>query len=52
LGTHPVAAKFVPHRLIEDQKHSRVDVSTELADRANADEKFVKNIVTGDETWV
>jgi hypothetical protein len=52
LGTHPVAAKFVPRRLIEDQKHSPADVRRVLADRANADGNFVKNIVTGDETWV
>ena len=29
-----------------------VDVSKEFVDRANADENFLKNIVTGDETWV
>jgi hypothetical protein len=52
LGTHPVAAKFVPRRLSLDQKHNRVDVSRELVERANADENFEKNTVTGDETWV
>jgi hypothetical protein len=29
-----------------------VDVSKEFVGRANADENFLKNIVTGDETWV
>jgi hypothetical protein len=28
------------------------DVSQELADRPNADENLLKNISTGDETWV
>lgn len=37
---HRVAAKFVPRLLGEDQKQSRVDVSKEFVDRANADERF------------
>ena len=39
-----VAAKFVPRLL--------VTVSQELFDRSNADENFLKNVITGDETWV
>ena len=50
---HHVAAKFMPHQLSEDQKQNHhVDVSKELGDLANADENFLKNIVTGDDTWV
>jgi hypothetical protein len=48
-GMHHVAAKFVPCLLIEDQKQNLVDVSKELVDSADADENFLKNIVTGDE---
>jgi hypothetical protein len=48
---HRIAAKFVPRLLTDDQKQNRVDVSKELLDRAN-DDKFLKNIITGDETWV
>jgi hypothetical protein len=49
-GMHHVAAKFVPYLLSEDQKQNHIDVSKELVDSANADENFLKNIVTGDET--
>jgi hypothetical protein len=27
-------------------------VSQELADRANTNENFLKNIITGDKTWI
>ena len=37
--------------LSEDQKHNCVDVSKELVDHLDVDENFLKNIVTGDETW-
>ena len=52
LGMLRVAAKFMPRLLIEDQKQNRVDVSKEFVDRANTDEHLLKNIVTGDGTWV
>ena len=41
-----------PCLLSEDQKQNRVVVSKELVDHTNADENLLKNIVTGDETWV
>jgi hypothetical protein len=47
-----IRAEFVLHLLSEDQKQNRVDVSKELIDCANADGNFLKNTVTGDETWV
>jgi hypothetical protein len=47
LSMHCIAAKFVPRLLSEDQKQNHVDVSKELVDRANADEHFLKNIITG-----
>ena len=47
-----VAAKFVPCLLTEEQKKNRVTVSQEPLDRSNTDENFLKNVVTGDETWV
>lgn len=47
-GIHCVAAKVLPCLLSKDQKHNCVDVSQELY----ADENFLKNIVTGDETWL
>jgi histone-lysine N-methyltransferase SETMAR len=51
LGMHRIAAKFVPRLLTDDQKQNQVDLSKELLDRAN-DGNFLKNIITGDETWV
>jgi len=47
-----VAAKFVPRLLTDTQKENRVTISQELFDRSNADENFLKNVITGDETWV
>jgi hypothetical protein len=38
--------------LTDEQKANRVTVSQELFDHSNADENFLKNVVTGDETWV
>ena len=52
LKMHRVAAKFVPRLLTEEQKQNRVTVSQELLDRSNADENFLQNVITGDETWV
>jgi histone-lysine N-methyltransferase SETMAR len=52
LKMHRVGAKFVPRLLTEEQKQNRVTVSQELLDRSNNDEKFLKNVITDDETWV
>jgi len=46
------AAMFVPRLLTDAQKKNRVTVSQVLFDRSNADENFLKNAITGDETWV
>ena len=42
----------MPHVLTDAQKENRVTVSQELIDRSSADENFLKNVKTGDETWV
>ena len=42
----------MPHVLTDAQKENHVTVSQELIDRSNADENFLKNVKTGDETWV
>ena len=52
LKMHRVAAKFLPRLLTEEQKQNRVTVSQELLNRSNTDENFLKNVITGDETWV
>ena len=52
LKMYRAAAKFVPRLLTEQQKQNRVTVIQELLDRSNTDENFLKNVITGDETWV
>ena len=47
-----VSAKFVPHLLTDDQKENRVEISQELLASTNGNENFLKNIITGDETWI
>jgi hypothetical protein len=38
--------------LTDEQKANRVTVSLELFDCSNAEENFLKNVITGDETWM
>ena len=53
LGMHPVAVKFVPRLMSQDQKDNRVTICQELLDRANYDTSmFTEQIITGYETWV
>jgi len=47
-----VSAKFVPRLLTDDQEENRAEVSRELLANANGNENFLKNIITGDVTWV
>jgi len=47
-----VSPKFVPRLLTGDQKENRVEIRQELLAYANGNEDFLKNIVTGDETWI
>ena len=47
-----VSAKFVPRLLNDDQKEKCVEISQELLANANGNENFLKNVITGDKTWV
>jgi len=47
-----IGAEFVLRLLTDDQKENRVEISQELLANANGNENFLKNIITGDETWV
>jgi len=47
-----VSAKFVPRLLTDDQKENRAEISQELLANTNGNENYLKNIITGDETWV
>jgi len=52
LHMRQVSAKFMLHLLTDTQKENRVEISQELLANANGNENFLKNIITGDETWV
>jgi len=52
LQMHHVSAKFMPHLLTDDQKENCVEISQELLANTNGNENFLKNIITGDETWI
>jgi hypothetical protein len=47
-----VSAKFVLRLLTGDKKENRVEISEELLANANGNKNFLKNFITGDETWV
>jgi hypothetical protein len=47
-----VVSKFVPQKLTQDQRGSRVSICLELLDHASEDRNFLKRIITGDELWV
>ena len=42
----------MPRLLTDDQKENRSENSQELLANAKGNENFLKNIITGDETWV
>jgi len=42
----------VPRLLTDDQKENCVEINQELLAKANGNENFLKNIITGDEMWV
>ena len=47
-----VSAKFMPRLLTDDLKENCVEISQEQLANAVGNENFLKNIITGDETWV
>ena len=47
-----ISAKFMPRLLTDDQKENHVEISQELLANDNGNENFLKNIITGDQTWV
>src|SRR6185312_5363779 len=49
LDFHKVCAKWVPHKLSEDNKRLRVEVSKQLLETLK---EGYNNIITGDETWI
>jgi hypothetical protein len=49
---HCVAAEFVPYLFTDEQKANHVTGTQKLFVRSNANENFLKNVITDDETWV
>jgi len=47
-----VCAKFVPCLLTDDQREQCQTIARDLFERSCEDVQFLKNIVTGDESWV
>ena len=47
-----VCAKFVPRLLTDEQSEQRQKIVRDIFERSCEDVKFLKNIVTGDESWV
>jgi len=47
-----VCAKFVPRLLTDDQREQRQTISRDLFEPSYEDMQFLKNIVTGDKSWV
>ena len=52
LGMKNLCAKIVPKNLTIEQKDNRKDVCLHLLERIQSDRNFLKNVVTGDETWI
>jgi len=47
-----VCAKFVPRLLTDDQREQRQTIARDFFERSCEDGQFLKNTVTGDESWV
>ena len=47
-----MCAKFVPRLLTDDQREQRQTITRDLFERSCEDVQFLKNILTGDESWV
>ncbi|UYV83031.1 hypothetical protein LAZ67_22001849 [Cordylochernes scorpioides] len=45
-------AKFVPHLLTNEQKEQRKETCKNMVEMFNSDPYWLKNVITGDETWV
>ena len=53
LGLVRVTFRWIPYKLNDDQKLKRVELSKSLLQvLQNATTKSIKDIITGDETWV
>jgi len=47
-----VCPKFVPRLLADDQREQHQTIACDLFERSCEDVQFLKNIVSGDKSWV
>jgi len=52
LAMKKLCVKFVLKNLTIEQKDNRKDVCLHLLERIQSDRNFLKNVITGDETWI
>jgi len=52
LAIRKLCVKIVPKNLTIEQKDNRKDVCLHLLERIQNDRNFLKNVITGDETWI
>ena len=52
LAMKKFCAKFVPKNLTIEQKDNRTDLCLHLLEWIQSDRNFLKNVITGDETWI
>ncbi|GBN79472.1 hypothetical protein AVEN_131700-1 [Araneus ventricosus] len=46
-----ICARFVPHKLSDEQKQHRMQTSGDFIDACDRNPQFLETIVTGDESW-
>ena len=51
LGKRKICSRFMPHKLTDEQKATRMETSGDFISMCDQDPLFLENIVTGDETW-
>jgi len=51
LGKCSFSERLVPRMLTPEKKVMRVSIAGDVIDTADKDNKFLNNIITGDETW-
>ena len=52
LAMKKLSAKFVPKNLTIEQKENRKNVCLHLLEWIQRDRNLLKNVITGDETWI
>ena len=52
LAMKKLCAKFVPKNLTIEQKDNRKDMCLHLRERIQNYRNFLKNVITGEETWI